>query len=205
MLVFKEDSVRMLTMAAYFVLAASLSAHAQAAPGQTASNPPAAQQQAAPATATSPQADPQKEADIRRLLKMSGSGALALETVRNSEKNMRRLLTAALPPGAYRQQLLDLFFQKFNSKITAQTFAALVVPIYERHFTDEDVKGLIRFYQTPLGQKFVKTMPTMLTEIQTAAHGWGVRLGRESMREVLAEHPELVKEMKEARSAARGH
>lgn len=194
--------MRALMVAVCLLLSGSFSAHAQASPRQAASHPPAAQQQSTPQQATpaaaSQKANPQEEDDIRRLFKLTGTAAVGMQAFHNTEDNMRSLMTKALPPGAYREKLITLFFQKVNSKVNAQTFYNLLIPIYERNFTDDDIKDLIRFYQTPVGQKYVKALPEVSAEIHATASGWGEKLGRESMSEVLSEHPELKKALEEA-------
>ncbi len=194
--------MRMLTMAACLVLAGSLSVYAQGAPERQASNSPSAQQQAAPAAAQQ-KISPQKEADIRQLLKVSGSAAMVRLVLANMEKSMRPMITSAFPPGAYRKRLVDLFFQKFNSRATPQEMVDLAIPIYARNLSDHDIKGLIRFYESPLGQRAVKALPRVMAEVQAEAEARGRRWGTESMREVLSEHPELVKELREAAQRAR--
>ena len=50
----------------------------------------------------------------------------------------------------------------------------LLVPIYDKHWTDEDVKGLILFYETPLGQKMITVLPQVMIWCSfTAAGGPG--------------------------------
>lgn len=38
------------------------------------------------------------------------------------------------------------------------------VRVYARHFTDSDIRGMIRFYQTPLGKKVIRTLPAVTRE-----------------------------------------
>lgn len=143
-----------------------------------------------------------KQADIRQLLQLTGSGNLATQTMAQMEKSMKPLITNALPPGDYRAKLVDLFFEKFHAKADAGTLEELVVPIYDKYLTDEDIKGLIQIYQTPIGQKLITSLPKIAGESQQAGEKWGQELGRECMMEVLAEHPELRQQMEEARKNA---
>lgn len=54
-----------------------------------------------------------------------------------------------------KQACSDLFTQ---SSTQAKLVNALV-QIYARHYSDADIKGMIRFYNTPLGQKIIKNTP----------------------------------------------
>jgi len=120
-------------------------------------------------------------------------------------KSLKPLMTQALPPGEYREKLVDLFFVKFQSRLDMQQLLDLAIPIYDKYLSHEEVRGLIEFYQTPLGQKTLKVLPTMLTELQEAGRKWGENLGRDSMREVLAEHPDLAKALEGAAQTAQPH
>jgi len=165
---------------------------------------PAKQQPAAPATTPAAPAkiDPAKEADIRKLLDLVGTKALAAQSIESMTKSIKPVLTNSLPPGAYREKLVDLFFAKFSSKTNLQHLLDLAVPIYDKHFSHQEIRSLIEFYQTPLGQKTIATLPVLMAELQDEGRKWGEALGRESMQEVLAEHPDLLEAMTAAQRAA---
>ena len=142
--------------------------------------------------------DPAKEADIRQLLKIMGAGDLAMQVMGQLEKNMKPLITKSLPPGDYREKLVDLFMQKFQSKIDSGKMVDLVVPVYDKYLDDGEVKSLTQLYQTPIGQRLLSVMPKITAESQAAGEQWGRELGRESMVEVLGEHPDLEKALEQA-------
>ena len=48
-----------------------------------------------------------------------------------------------------------------------------VVPIYQHNFTEQDVRGLLAFYRTPLGQKLLKVQPVIMHESMLAGEQWG--------------------------------
>jgi hypothetical protein len=146
-----------------------------------------------------PKINPAKEADIRRLLDITGASALATQTMDQMEKDMRPLIANALPAGDYREKLLDLFFEKFRSKRDPADLINLVVPVYDKYLSDDDIKGLIQLYQTPIGRKVIEVLPKVAAESQAAGAKWGEQLGRECMAEVLAEHPDLVKALEHSK------
>ena len=65
-----------------------------------------------------------------------------------------------------------------------------MVPIYQRHFTAEDVDGLLKFYQSPLGQKVIKEMPLTMAEGMKIGQAWGRARGMQ-MVAVLQEQGKL--------------
>jgi hypothetical protein len=139
-----------------------------------------------------------KQEDIRRLLALTGAANLATQFMDTMEKDVRPLVTNALPPGEYRDQLVQLFFDKFHSKLDSGQLIDLVVPIYDKYYSDDEVKQLIQLYQTPIGQKMLAVLPKITKESQEAGENWGQALGRECMQEVLAEHPDLKAQLIEA-------
>ena len=175
------------------------------AQAQSGSYPaPATQQHAALAGGllTQPKIDPAKEADIRKLLDLSGAKALAMQMMDSMQKDMKPMLLNSFPPGEYREKLIDLFLARFHSKASAQNFLDIALPVYDKYFSHEEIKGLIQFYSTPLGQKTLSTLPKLTAELYEDGRKWGEQIGHESMQEVLTEHPDLQKAMEDASKSA---
>lgn len=157
---------------------------------------------AAARAARAPKIDPAKEADIRRLLQLTGAGDLGIQSMTAMETTMRPMITNALPPGDYREKLVDLFFEKFHSKAGPAALVDLVVPVYDKYLSDDDVKNLIQIYQTPTGQKLITILPKVMSESREAGEKWGEQLGRQCMMEVMAEHPEFKQAIQDSKKSA---
>ena len=180
----------------------SMGATAQHAPstGAKSPDPQASASKANPAT--QPKIDPAKEADIRKLLDLVGTKALVSQTIDSMSKSIKPLLTNSLPPGDYREKLVDLFFAKFSAKNDVQHLLDLAVPVYDRNFSHQEIRALIEFYQTPLGQKAITALPKVTAEMQEQGRKWGEELGKQCMIEVLSEHPELEDALNAAAQSA---
>jgi uncharacterized protein len=169
---------------------ASAGTRAQSAPATAAKSGQSATAKAG--LAAQSKIDPAKEADIRKLLELVGTKALISQTMDSMSKSIKPLLTNSLPPGEYREKLVDLFFAKFTAKADVERLLDLAVPVYDRNFSQQEIRGLIEFYQTPLGQKAIATLPKVTAELQEQGRKWGEEVGKECMVEVLSEHPELA-------------
>lgn len=161
---------------------------------QSSAAPPATQQ-----------ISPAREADIRQLMEVAGMKETVARMMSTMEQNMKPMFERSLPPGQYRERLVQLFFEKLHAKSDPDHILNLVLPVYARNLSDDDIKGLIRFYKTPLGRKWVSVQPKVQAEIAPAARSWGEQVGRQSMQEVLEEHPELEEQMKAAVEAQHQH
>jgi hypothetical protein len=149
--------------------------------------------------------DPAKEAAIRQLIDLTGGTTVVNQVMDGVQKNMKPMMVNMLPPGEYRDKLIDLFFEKFRSKADVRVLVNLAVQMYDKYLSEEEIKGLIQFYSTPLGQKTLSVLPKLMVELQGESMKWGQDLGRQSMIEVLSEHPELRKALEDASQSAKPH
>ena len=65
------------------------------------------------------------------------------------------------------------YWQNFIDTSGRQQLLGQMVPIYQRHFTAQDVTGLLKFYRSPLGQKVITQMPQTMAEGMKAGQVWG--------------------------------
>jgi hypothetical protein len=49
----------------------------------------------------------------------------------------------------------------------------LLIPIYDRHYSLEDLQALIAFYETPLGRRVVSATPLIAQESMVVGQRWG--------------------------------
>ena len=52
----------------------------------------------------------------------------------------------------------------FQKTFKVEEIIQELVPLYDKHFTEADLKALIDFYTTPIGQKLVTTIPQLMNE-----------------------------------------
>ena len=163
---------------------------------------PSASEQAATAKSEAG-IDTEKEKAIRRMFEAIGTHKAMEELLAGMRGNIRTSLISNLPPGDYRERLADLFIEKLLPKFQIPQMMDMAVPVYAKYFTKAEIDGLTAFYETPLGKKASAVMPQALLEIQTESVKMGEKLGRESMMEVLEEHPEIKKAIEDASVAPR--
>ncbi|HXG57340.1 MAG TPA: DUF2059 domain-containing protein [Vicinamibacterales bacterium] len=52
---------------------------------------------------------------------------------------------------------------------------ANIVSVYAKHFSAEDVRGLVAFYNTDVGKKLIAMMPKLLQESMEVSQKWAER------------------------------
>lgn len=64
-------------------------------------------------------------------------------------------------------------------KTSMTDLVELLVPIYKKHLTIDDVKELIKFYETPIGKKFATKTPLIMQGSMEVGQQWGMKIGEE--------------------------
>lgn len=118
----------------------------------------------------------ESQSDIVKLLKLTGAEALGLQmgvAVTNQMIDALMAQDPEVPPKAVesiKDEINIVFAEEMPNLIME------IVPIYARHFTPDEIKGLIAFYSTPLGKKSIEAMPAIMDECLQAGQEWGTGL-----------------------------
>ena len=120
-----------------------------------------------------------KQADIKKLLNITGASKTGLR-VFSQVIGMFQRAHSEVP-----EQVWMEMFSEAESRVD-DFVTEMLVPIYARHLTHEDIQGLIAFYETPAGRKLLTVMPQMHQESRQAGEIWGREFAR-TVQERLAE------------------
>lgn len=58
----------------------------------------------------------------------------------------------------------------------------LLVPIYKKHFSEQDLKDAIEMYKTPIGKKISEKTPIIAQETMQASMQWGMELSQKMQK-----------------------
>lgn len=76
------------------------------------------------------------------------------------------------------------YWNGFLDGQATQELTEKLVPIYQRHFTEQDVQGLLRFYRSPLGRKLLVEQPSIMAEVMQMGQQWGEQRAQAMMAEL---------------------
>jgi hypothetical protein len=116
-----------------------------------------------------------KSQDIVRLLEITNTKAQAAQMF----DLMMPSMLAAVP------DVPSAFWTTFKSLLDLESFVNLLIPIYDRHFSHDDIRGLIQFYESPVGKKFIEVTPQITMESYAAGEEWGRKLGQDIVNELI--------------------
>lgn len=118
-----------------------------------------------------------KQKDIRHLLDITGSGKLGAQVMTQMLGNMKRTMP----------QVPERFWNDFMKEVRTDELVDLIVPVYDRNLSQDDVKELIRFYESPTGKKFVSVLPKITQESMVVGEKWGRELAERVMKKLQKE------------------
>jgi hypothetical protein len=154
-----------------------------------AQNAKTAQDNAAPAQANS--IDPAKEADIRSLMELVGARDLVQDGANAAIEQSREKILATVPNNDKGQAFVNAFAASYQKKFDVDQVTDQLVGVYDQHFSEDEIKGLLQFYGSPLGQKVAAEMPKISREIQAATRSASNKAAKEALAEMKQQNPEV--------------
>jgi hypothetical protein len=156
-----------------------------------ASHQSAAVQGNAAAAQTNSSIDPAKEADIRSLMELVGARDLVQDGANTAIEQSREKLLATVPNNDRGQAFVNAFAVSYQKKFDVNQVTDQLVAIYDKHFTDDEIKGMLQFYGSPLGQKVASEMPKINRETQAAIRLANTKAAKDALAELKQQNPEI--------------
>jgi hypothetical protein len=133
--------------------------------------------------------DPAKEASIRSLMELQGVRDVLQDATVKGTEQFRENLIASVPDNDRGQQFINAFISNYQNKFNPDDVTNELVSIYDKHFTDDEIKGLLQFYGSPLGQKYAAEMPKVTAEIQAVNRAVSTRVAKEVLQDLRRQYP----------------
>ncbi|MGH9691653.1 MAG: DUF2059 domain-containing protein [Candidatus Acidiferrales bacterium] len=176
---------------------------AQMTPANGSKQKPATQRSSAPDPSASASADagsqspntekidPAKEAAIRHLMDITETSKLGDNIANAITTQVRSVMGRTIQQPDRLQTFMDAFSQKFAASAPSSAVTNAEIPVYAHFFSMEDIQGLIKFYESPLGQRVVKALPQVVQETQRAGVQIDQKAAMDVLRGMVDEYPEL--------------
>jgi hypothetical protein len=110
-----------------------------------------------------------KQAAIRKLIEVTGAAQMG--------QQMADTLMTQLAP-AFPSVPAELW-KEFAQMLDPDEMTDLILPLYDKHFTLEEIQALAAFYESPAGKKFIATMPALMQDSMAVGNEWGQRKAAE--------------------------
>ena len=83
------------------------------------------------------------------------------------------------------------FWNEFKKEMASDDLTKLIIPIYDKYFTENDLDALIAFYSTPAGIKIRDATPLITKEAMAAGAEWGKSVGEKVAKRLIEKGYEL--------------
>ncbi len=172
-----------------------------ASPLLAQTSPGAAQQKPAPVAPTQPgqtaapaaaaeKLDPAKDAAIRHLLDITGESKEG-ENINTGMTNQVHSVMSRSIPADQLPKFMETFSAKYNPSAPPSAVTDAMVAVYARHFSMEDIQGITKFYESPVGQQMIKEMPSVTRESQAAGMQMDQKIAMQVLWGMEDEYPQL--------------
>jgi uncharacterized protein len=126
----------------------------------------------------------EKRADIEQVIELTGVLATGQRMSQGMAAQMAKDMKSRRPDVP--QELVDALVEEVNA-VVAESLPALkefTVSRYDKHFTHDEIKELLRFYSTDIGKKVIRTAPALAQETLAFGMQWRQSLVPEIRRRI---------------------
>lgn len=100
---------------------------------------------------------------IKQLLEVTGGAKMATAILDNMINTFKE---GNIP-------VHDDMWKEARKEMNMEEFVEMVIPIYDKHYTEDEIKELIAFYNTPVGKKTIQVMPALMQDCMIMGQEWG--------------------------------
>ena len=123
---------------------------------------------AAPVAAAAPASSEEKLADIRKLIVLTGGEELGKQMIVDIVD-------------AFKENYPNVpqeFWDEFLNGNDAQKLIESNIAVYDKYLSGDEIKDIIKFYETPSGKKLIEVLPAISQESYASGEEWGYALGK---------------------------
>ena len=135
--------------------------------------------------------DPAKEADIRALLELVGARDQVQDSMTHAAEQYRERLLETVPNNQQGQAFVNVVINSYEKRFDVDAVTDQLISVYDKHYTDDEIKGLLQFYGSPLGQKVAAESPKIGREIQESIRLSSGKAAKEALQEAKQENPSI--------------
>ena len=101
-------------------------------------------------------------ASVKELMDKTGTGEMAVQAM----NQMLPVIKQMVPNAS------DEFWAEFMKEVNPDDLVEMIIPIYQRHFSQEDIDAVNAFYDTQAGKNFISSQPLIMQESMMVGQAW---------------------------------
>lgn len=116
---------------------------------------------------------------LDKMMEVSGTNASYQGMIKQMIASFR-----AQQPNASEEAMATM--EKTLNEFSMSKLVDKLMPVYQKHLTEKDLKGIIAFYESPAGKNYAAKVPMIMQESMAAGQQWGAEIGAEVVRKMQA-------------------
>ena len=101
----------------------------------------------------------------------------------------REKLLATVPNNDKGQAFVNAFAASYQKKFDVDQVTEQLVAIYDKHYSSEEIKELLQFYGSPIGQRMAVEGPKISREAQAATRATAAKAVKDALQQAKEENP----------------
>lgn len=135
--------------------------------------------------------DPQFRKDLDHLIEVVGLKTSMKSIGQTTFQSFRPMIIDSLPPTVDRERIANAYLEKLIALLQSETFYERVEAAYAKYLSDEDVKAIIQFYESPAGERLIAALPQLSAELLELGRQMATDAMPGIFKELCSQFPEL--------------
>ena len=106
---------------------------------------------------------PASQENIRKLVELTGAGDMGVQMMNQMIPTLKQMIPDAP----------ETFWTDVMSEVDGNQIIELVIPVYQKYLSEEDVNAINAFYNTPAGKNLIQVQPAIIRESMMLGQEWG--------------------------------
>ena len=113
-------------------------------------------------------AGPASKESVSRLMHKTGAGNMGVQVFQQMLPALKKMVPDAP----------EDFWAEVMSEVDANTIVELVIPVYQKYLTEQDIRAINAFYDSEAGKKLIEVQPAIMQESMLIGQQWGKEVAR---------------------------
>jgi uncharacterized protein len=118
-------------------------------------------------------------ASVKELMDKTGTGEMAVQAMNQMLPMIKKMVPDAP----------EAFWAEFQKELNPNELVEMIIPIYQKHFSQEDIDAVNAFYETKAGKNFIQSQPLIMQESMIVGQAWSQGIVQKVMMKAQAVKP----------------
>jgi len=111
------------------------------------------------------------------------------DSVKLTAEQYRERLLLTVQNSGQGQAFVNSVISQYEKNFNVDQVTDHLLTLYDKHYSDEEIRGLLQFYGSPLGQKVASEAPKIAREIQETTRASATQAVKDALAQVKQENP----------------